>query len=621
MKFVLLLIFSTSWFYKDFERAKSSYESAKRGEENLENPFVYLIKSIEDLESGNYESSKLNFEKAKFLSNLDPATIFLMYLILEQKGISQYAHDLFPLIIKSKEKKQVSDIYPVSEYFIKKSEGATSLAMKLDALDKALLVSPSHLEAYSIKLENLYKNLKIFEFLKTLFSLSPFKTCNPLLKSILKLIVTRLLILFLYSLFFILILGILVRKRYFLYFIFKEKTLKFPYFEYIPLIIFFLLLILRAPLALFLVLIIPTLPLFELKEKILLVISIVLLLISTLLIFPLESHYLSHIKEPNNPYYLKYLTENSPYDEDILSKWDSFNLEEKNLIKSIIYMKKGDIVEAEKLLKNEKEKNSYIYNVNVGNLYFLKGKYDSAGIFYRNAINLNPKGFEAHFNLAQVAFVLVDLSLFEKQIEILNSIDPKKTERYINKIKEYKLLPFLFVYPEKFKKYKIKLERKGLFLDTFIFPPIFIPLSFVILFLIFFMKKSVRLDRCKICLKPIFSDKESVSPFGILCGDCKNEIINLESIKLKQRLAMRLKMKRFTKIKNLLLFSNIILPGLGFVINNSFILFLITSSIFSFGIIIMLFTQFKFFGIFFYLTSILISLIYYAIGGKVNENI
>ncbi|MEN3044724.1 MAG: tetratricopeptide repeat protein [Candidatus Hydrothermales bacterium] len=621
MKVVFLLIFSTSWFYRDFEIAKGLYERAKRGEENLENPFVYFIKSVEDFKSGNLERARINFEKAKYFSNLDPATIFLMFLISEVKGLPQYTHDLFPLIVKSKEKKQVSDIYPVSEYFIKKSEKTTLLSLKLDALDKALLISPSHLEAFSKKLENLYRNFRILEFLKNLLSFSPFKTCNPLLKNILKLAITRFLILFLYSLFFILILGILIRRRYFLYFLFKEKILKFPYFEYLPLMIFFLLLILKAPLALYLLLIIPTIFLLEQKEKILLTILIVLLLVSTFLIFPAESSSLSFIKDPRNPYYLKYLTENSPYDEDILSKWDNFDLEEKNMIKSIIYMKKGEIVEAEKLLKDEKEKNTYYYYVNLGNLYFLKGKYDSSGFFYRKALSLNPQGFEAHFNLAQVAFVLVDLSLFEKQIEILNRIDSRKTEKYINTIKEYKLSPFLYAYPEKFKKYKIKRERKGLFVNTFIFPPIFIPVSLVILFLVFFQKRFIKPERCKICMKTVFIEKESVPPFGVLCRDCKDEILPLESLKLKQRLAARLKMKRLNRIKNMLLFSNILLPGLGFVINNSLILFLITSSFFSLGIIIILFTQFKFFGIILYLTCILISLIYYIIGGRIDENI
>ncbi|MEO0284037.1 MAG: tetratricopeptide repeat protein [candidate division WOR-3 bacterium] len=621
MEIILFIIITSSWFQKDFESAKFLYESALKGKENTENPFVYFIKAIKEEKMGKFEEARNDFEKAKFFSNLEPANLFLMFIISDKKNLKEFKDELFLLLLKSKEKKGVEDIYEISEYFYKKSEWEPLFTLKIEELDKALAISPTYIKAWFKKLELYYINFKFLDFLKTFFSFSPFKRGNPLFKEIFNLAFLRVIIIFFYSLFFIFLLGVLLRKRYSIYFINLKTLSQFPESEFLPIILFLIFLFLRAPLPFYLLLIIPTIFFLELKEKIFLSVFLILIFLVSLFTIQKEPYSLSFVQDPLNPYYLKFLTMNSPYDEELLKKWDSLNIEEKNLMKSIIYMKKGEIKEAEKLLRDKFNKSSYNYLVEMGNIYFLKGKYDSASIFYREAINFYPEKFEAHFNLSQVAFQMVDLDLFQKEIDILNHIDAKKTERYIKVIKEFKLTPFLHAYPENFKKYKFKSEKVFLFVNKFIFPPLFMPLSFIILFLMFFLKGKQSIKRCKACKKVILGEVENIPPLGEVCEKCRDEILATESLKLRQRIAMRLKMKRLQKIKNILLFVNLLLPGLSFVINNSMILFLISSSIFSLGLIIIYFTSFKLFGILLYIFSFLIFLFYYLIGGKIDEAI
>lgn len=621
MKIIIFIIITSTWFQKDFERAKFLYGSALKKEENSENPFLYFIKAIEEEKMGKFEESRKNFEKAKFFLNLEPAFLFLMYIISDMKNLKEFKEEIFSLLLKSKEKKGVEDIYEISEYFYKKSEWEPIFTLKIKELDKALAISPTYIKAWLKKLELYYINFKFLEFLKTFFSFSPFKRGNPLLKEIFNLAFLRVLILFFYSIFFIFLLGILLRKRYSIYFLNIKKLSDFPESEFLPLLLFLFFLFLRAPLSLYLILIIPTIFILEIKEKIFLSIFLIITLFFSFFTIQKEPYSLSFVENPDNPYYLRFLTMNSPYDEELLKKWDLLDIDEKNLMKSIIYMKKGEVEEAEKLLKNKIEKSSYIYLVEKGNLFFLKRKYDSASIFYREAINLNPENFEAHFNLSQVAFQMVDLDLFQKEIEILNHIDAKKTERYIKIIKEYKLTPFLHVYPKHFKKYKFEKKKNFLFVNKYILLPLFIPFSIITLFLIFLLRGSKSFKRCKACKRLILEEGENIPPIGEVCEKCKDEILSTESLKLRQRIALRLKMKRLQKIKNLLLFLNLILPGLSFVINNSMILFLISSSIFSLGLIVIYFTSFKLFGIILYIFSFLIFFLYYLAGGKIDEAI
>ncbi|MEO0303476.1 MAG: hypothetical protein ABIM76_06870, partial [candidate division WOR-3 bacterium] len=76
MEIILFIIITSSWFQKDFESAKFLYESALKGKENTENPFVYFIKAIKEEKMGKFEEARNDFEKAKFFSNLEPANLF-----------------------------------------------------------------------------------------------------------------------------------------------------------------------------------------------------------------------------------------------------------------------------------------------------------------------------------------------------------------------------------------------------------------------------------------------------------------------------------------------------------------------------------------------------------------
>ncbi len=622
MALLFILIITSSWFQRDFQKAKEMYYQALKGEEGSENPFVYFLKAIEFEKAGNLEEARSNFEKAKLFSNLEPSIIFLMYVISERKNLPDFESELFSLLLKSKIKKRTAEIPEISEYLLKSSETKALLSLKIKELDKALLISPSFYPAWYEKLKLYYINLKFPDFIKTFLKFSPFFSGNPLVKEIFNLSLIRTLILFSFSITVILLFGLTIRRRHSIYFFTGQNIPHIPELEFLFSILFVLFIFFRAPLPFFFLLILPTLFYLNNKEKIILFIFSLFILLIAILSINKEKFSLNFVtSHRQNPYYLLYITKNSPYDEDLIKEWDKLEIKEKELIKAIIFMKGNKIEEAQKSLKNVRNKSSYTYLVNLGNLYFLKSKYDSASVFYKNAIDRNPEGFEAHFNLAQVAFQLVDLDLFQKEIDILNQLDAKRTEKYTRMIKEYKLTPIVYAYPEKFENFKFKKTKSELFSNIYLFPPFLIPLILVILFLIVFLRKHLRFKRCRACYRRIPEGGEEIEPVGEVCEKCKKELISTESLKLRQRLAARLKAKRLDRVKNGILISNLIMPGLGFVINNSFILFILTAGIFSISLIILYFTSFDLFGIIFYILAVLISLLYYIAGGKIDESI
>jgi len=622
MSFLFILIITSSWFQEEFQKAKEMYYQALKDEKSPENPFVYFLKGIELERAGNLQEARINFEKAKLFSDLEPSTIFLMYIISEKKNLPDFKLELFTLLLKSKIKKGASEIPEISEYFLKSAETKSLFSLKINELDKALSISPSFYPAWYEKLKLYYINMKFFDFIKNFLKFSPFYSGNPLTREIFNLSLIRTLILFSFSMTVILLFGLTIRKRKVIYFFTGKNFPYIPELEFLLGTIFILLIFFRLPLPFFFLLILPALSYFNNKERIILFIFSLFILLITIFSIRMENFSLNFvISERENPYYLLYLTKNSPYDEELIKEWDKFDINEKELLKAIIFMKGNRLEEAHKSLKKVKDKFSYIYLVNLGNLYFLKSSYDSASIFYKNAININPKGFEAHFNLAQVAFLLVDLDLFQKEIEILNHLDAKKTEEYTRIIKEYKLTPTLYAYPEKFENFKLGKANSELFSNIYLLPPFLIPLLVLTLFLTVFQRRNLSFKRCSACGRTIPEGGEEIEPLGEVCEKCKKKLISTESLKLRQRLSVRLKVKRLERVKIGILISNLIMPGLGFVMNNSFILFILTAGIFSISLILFYFTSFKLFSIIFYILAVLIVLSYYIAGGKIDESI
>ncbi len=622
MSVIFLLIINLTWFQRDLNYAKKLYNEALMGEADSLNPFLYFLKAIEFERGGSLQEARNNFEKAKLFSNLEPAIVFLMLKISDKQNLPDFYNDLWNELLKSKIKKGVKEIPEISYYFLNKAGEKILLSAKISQLNKALKISPSFYPAWYEKIKLYYLNFKFLDALKTFFNFSPFFSGNPALKKIFQVTLLRIFIILIFVLISTLILSFTIRKRQSIYFYLPQNIPHVPELEFILSIIFILFIFIGLPLPFLFLLVFPVVFNLENKEKKALFLFSLFLFLITVIGMICERRLVNFINDKNNPDVLLYLTKNSPYDEELIKKWDNVKVKEAELLKAIIYLKGNKIKEAKSILKKMiKTSSDYEVLVNTGNLYFLENKFDSASIFYRRAIEIEPERFEAHFNLAQVAFSLVDLTLFQKEIDMANRIDQQRTEEFTRRIKEFKLIPIIYAYPEKIKNYKYKGENTFLFTDSYLLPPFLILEILVLIFLIFFVKSGRSIFRCRACLKGIPQGGKEVEPVGEVCDVCAKELESTASLKLRQRLAMRLRAKRNNKLKTGILIANFMIPGLGFGINNSFFLLTFTSMIFGISLIIILFTSFKTFGIILYMLSIIIGLIYYITGGRIDASI
>lgn len=109
------------------------------------------------------------------------------------------------------------------------------------------------------------------------------------------------------------------------------------------------------------------------------------------------------------------------------------NLAKAYFIKGITYLEIGDTLKAVSSFKTTVEQDQEYYHayIQLGLLYALKG--DPIAIdYYNNALNLNPKSEEAHYNLGQFYLNKNDFNKAIEQFTTVININPKNKDAHFS---------------------------------------------------------------------------------------------------------------------------------------------------------------------------------------------
>lgn len=624
MAFLVLFILNFN-ISKELKRAENLYLSALY-ENNIDpsNPFYYFINAIEKEKAGAPQEANKFLEIAKQKANLDFFISFLMFKISEEEKIERFKDILWKYLLESKKKSKIEEVPQISEYFYKKAKATPFLSQAVDYLNKALLFSPSFYPAFLYKLELYYLNSKWFNLLKEIFKAPFVFKNNPITEIVYNLFQLRFLSVIFYLLVFIFGLGVLILKRnIFLYYAYSLIS-NVKGVEFTPAFVYTALFIIGAPIAILYLIILPFFAFLERREKLVAFIPVFLFLF--LPYFKSKEKKMEIlISDSNSPLRLYYSVKTGQYSDDIiefLKKTDNLYLKELLLT---IYLREDNIKEAYNVIKELKNKlKTPSFYTNIGNYYFIKNKIDSADIFYKKAVSIDPYNYEANFNLAQTALLRVDLETFNNQIKIINSIDKERTEKLTELIQKYNIEPYVIAFPSYdliHKNTKIYFKKARSLIDILFFPSFLFFESLVLIFFIFFFNKRIEFDICSSCFAPLILEGEEIEPIGRVCEICKKDLSVPTSSKLRERLTARLRTRRKDRLRFYVFISNVLLPGLGFFINSSYLGYLFSSIIFSISLFFLFFTDFKIIGFLLYFISILPAVFYYLGGGRVNENI
>ncbi|MBI5183625.1 MAG: tetratricopeptide repeat protein [Nitrospinae bacterium] len=166
---------------------------------------------------------------------------------------------------------------------------------------------------------------------------------------------------------------------------------------------------------------------------------LIMMAIPFILLLPIIIHFVSKglIVSNSNRYLALERIVNNSYDEEaikILSDEYKKRSDDTtvNFSLGLIYKKKGDISRArrfyEDVLQKEPE-NKYIL-VNMGNLFFIKEEYNTAVQYYKRALKVDERLFEAHYNMSEALSELNDFEGSLRESSIAMELYNEKTRSY-----------------------------------------------------------------------------------------------------------------------------------------------------------------------------------------------
>ncbi len=106
-----------------------------------------------------------------------------------------------------------------------------------------------------------------------------------------------------------------------------------------------------------------------------------------------------------------------------------------NFSLGLIYKKKGDISPAERFYENvllKEPDNKYVL-VNTGNLFFIKEDYNTAVQYYKMALKVDGRLFDAHYNMGVAYSELNDFEKSLREFSIAKEINSEKTAIFSGK--------------------------------------------------------------------------------------------------------------------------------------------------------------------------------------------
>jgi tetratricopeptide (TPR) repeat protein len=217
---------------------------------------------------------------------------------------------------------------------------------------------------------------------------------------------------------------------------------------------------------------------------------------------------------------------------------------------------------------------------NMGNLYFFEGEFDSAGHFYRRAIETDEHLAEAHYNLGQVYFKSIDFNQARAELEKAANLAPARMESRSresggNLVMDARL-DGVMLWPEFWKDWKFYSSFSfGEFssLTTLNFwLPVWVWLGLLALFVIWSVlsKDNLSVTTCPLCGKYICPRCQIMGQDGnIYCRECQHQVFSIQSTELQQKAGEMLSRQKTKRVKLVNGFTNLFLPGSFYVMQGS----------------------------------------------------
>jgi len=217
---------------------------------------------------------------------------------------------------------------------------------------------------------------------------------------------------------------------------------------------------------------------------------------------------------------------------------------------------------------------------NLGNLYFFRGQFDSAGSLYRRAIEADDDLAEAHYNLAQVYFKSIDFNQARTELEKASLLAPARIEGRSresggNMVMDAQL-DLAMLWPEVWRGWSplglftpaefISLTGLNLWL------PFWLWLGFLVLGIIWMILigSNMEVHNCWLCGRYICGSCQILAQDGNqYCHECHHQVFSIQSTELQGKAAEVL-MRRSTKRERVVIgLANIFLPGSSYLMGGS----------------------------------------------------
>jgi len=217
---------------------------------------------------------------------------------------------------------------------------------------------------------------------------------------------------------------------------------------------------------------------------------------------------------------------------------------------------------------------------NLGNLYFFKGQFDSAGSFYRQAIGADDHLAEAHYNLAQVYFKSIDFNQARAELEKASLLAPAKIEGRSresggNMVMDAQL-DLAMLWPEVWRGWSpLGTFTPGEFISLTglnLWLPVWLWLGLLVLGIIWMILigSNLEVHNCWLCGRFTCGGCQILAQDGNqYCHECHHQVFSIQSTELQGKAAEVL-MRRSTKRERIVVgLANMFLPGSAYVMGGS----------------------------------------------------
>jgi len=216
--------------------------------------------------------------------------------------------------------------------------------------------------------------------------------------------------------------------------------------------------------------------------------------------------------------------------------------------------------------------NSFRGQVNLGNIYFREGKYDSARACYQRAVDQAPLSGAAHFNLSQAHLKKLDFQDAELEFNRSAKLDFRLTDRISSRTSKDSLavvadetVPLSHLWDHVAKGYHFEslpgtLLRELFGIEFFLNWFVSILIVFVMLFLRIAGRQVMPSEHCHACGRPLCARcRPPEAPD--LCARCAHKIEGSSSPEMKEAVlaVISTRRKRFFLLRNGL--TSLLLPG------------------------------------------------------------